>query len=157
LLLRSPRLAGAVLHAHRRALAQVLEGEPVPRTIVIVGGGLFPRSAILLRERWPAARIVVVDAEASHLTAADAWWPPGVERRVGRVLPGQPIDADLVVLPLALRGARRAFLQAPPAPRLLVHDWALARLGHGALVAWWLGKRVYLVSTARQAAVVLPA
>lgn len=145
LVLRSAWLQRRVLAAHRAALAQVLQGEAAPRTIGIVGGGLFPRSAILLRELYPQARICVFDVEAAHLRAAQAWLPPGVQARVQRLVPGQRLDVDLVVLPLALRGARRQFVQRPPAARVLVHDWAWHRLGDGRLVAWWLAKRVYLV------------
>lgn len=145
LVLRSAWLRRRVLAAHRAALAHVLRGEAAPSTIGIVGGGLFPRSAILLRELYPQARILVFDAEPAHLRAARAWLPLGVEECAQRLVAGQRLDVDLVVLPLALRGARRQFVQRPPAARLLVHDWAWHHLGDGRLVAWWLAKRVYLV------------
>ena len=137
-----------MLAAHRQALAALLQHEVSPRVVVIVGGGLYPRSALLMRELFPRARLIVLDAEASHLAMARPWLPQGAEVRVACLAPGDRLDADLVVLPLALRGSRRQFVRHPIAPRVLVHDWAWHRRGEGRLVAWWLCKRVYLVRCA---------
>ncbi len=145
LVLRWPRLRQRVLAAHRRALAAVLADVPEPARIVVVGGGLFPRSALLLRERWPRARLEVLDADAAHLRTARAHLPDGVGLRHGTFAAGDVLDADLVVLPLALRGARALAIAEPPAPLLLVHDWAWRRPDRGTIVAWWLFKRVYVV------------
>jgi hypothetical protein len=148
LVLRSPWLQQRVLAAHRRALADLLEQVPAPREVVVVGGGLWPRSALLLRELLPAARIVVLDADAAHLERARPFLPPGIVLRHGTFAPGEVLDADLVVLPLALRGDRAACAAAPSAPFVLMHDWLWQRRGEGRVVAWWLGKRLNLVRSA---------
>lgn len=153
LVLRWPWLRERVLAAHRRALASVLADLPAPARIVIVGGGLFPRSALLLRERWPRAAMQVLDANAAHVATARAWLPRDVGVRHGAFSAGHVLDADLVVLPLALRGSRAAVLAQPPAPLLLVHDWAWRRIGRGTIVAWWLCKRVHVVRSAAARAV----
>lgn len=155
-LLRWPWLQRPVLAAHRRALAAVLAGAPPPDRVVIVGGGLFPRTALLLRELLPQARLVVLDCDLEHLRVAAPWLPSGVRCEHGTFVAGQRLDADLVVLPLAFAGDRERALAAPPAPRVLVHDWwwRSPRPGRSAVVAWWLGKRVDLVEAAGAAAAV---
>jgi len=147
LVLRSAWLQRTVLAAHRRAISAVLATVPEPARVIVVGGGLFPRSAILLRERWPRAQIVVLDTERAHLELARPYLPQDVVLQHGTFHPGQRLEADLVVLPLALRGDRRLCESAPPCPLVLVHDWLWQRPGRGAVVAWWLCKRLYLVST----------
>lgn len=154
LLLRWPWLRARVLAAHRRALQRVLVDVPAPARIVVVGGGLFPRSALLLRERFPRAAITVLDQEPRHLAAARPLLPQDVVGVVGTFTPGERLDADLVVLPLALRGHKRAWRSAPPAPYVLVHDWLWCAPGRGARVAWWLGKRMHVVASRPQPAVV---
>lgn len=154
LLLRWPWLQACVLVAHRSALQRVLADVPTPARIVVVGGGLFPRSALLLRERFPRAAITVLDQEPRHLALARTMLPTDVACVVGTFTPGQRLDADLVVLPLALRGQKRAWRSAPPAPYVLVHDWLWCAPGRGARVAWWLGKRMHVVSSRLQSAVV---
>ncbi|HEX5050667.1 MAG TPA: fatty acid desaturase [Planctomycetota bacterium] len=157
LVLRRPWLRERVLAAHRRALRAVCRQLPSPRRVVIVGGGLFPRTAILLRELLPAAELVVLDENAQHLESARPWLPDGVVLQRGTFAAGQRLDADLVVLPLALRGDRAAIEAEPPAPWLLVHAWFWQRRGEGRVVAWWLGKRVYLVRAAAVLGGVQPA
>lgn len=118
-------------------------------SIAVVGGGLFPRTALALARVWPAALVTIVDADADHLErarrvlathrAADvtfihATWDPRVEHR-----------HDLVILPLALVGDRDAVYTAAGPPRL-VHDWLWRPRGRASVViAWWLCKRLNLV------------
>jgi hypothetical protein len=60
--------------------------------------------------------------------------------------PDSPSRADLIVVPLAYRGARRRFYEAPPAPRVAVHDWLWRRRGAvGCRVSLLLLKRLNLV------------
>jgi len=77
LALRSPTLQKFLLRAHEGAFRQLftraggLEGT-TPR-IAIVGGGLFPRTALVLRRILPRARLAIIDANLAHLNAARAW------------------------------------------------------------------------------------
>lgn len=143
--LRSRLLQRLVLATHRRALRALLAAQAVEfaavRSVVIVGGGLFPRSALLLAELLPHARLTVLDASPAHLRAAQTLLPPHVEVRCANFTPGETLACDLVVLPLALRGDRGLCYRQPAAPRVLVHDWCWHRAGVSALVPW-LGKRI---------------
>lgn len=160
LALASPPLQRALVASHARAIARLLpaltcpEGQPIdPRrddwSIAVIGGGLFPRTALALARVWPAARVTLVDADADHLeqarrhlaarhlpaTFVHATWDPHA-----------PSAHDLVVLPLALVGDRDAAYLTPGPPRL-VHDWLWRRRGvAGTPVAWWLIKRINLVA-----------
>jgi fatty acid desaturase len=77
LALRSAALQRFLLRAHERAFRRLLtraggiEGT-APR-VAIVGGGLFPRTALVLRRILPNARLTIIDANLAHLNAARAW------------------------------------------------------------------------------------
>jgi threonine dehydrogenase-like Zn-dependent dehydrogenase len=162
LALACPPLQRRLVAVHARALARLLPvlatcpaGQAtidLPRaawSIAVVGGGLFPRTALALARVWPAARVTIVDADADHLerarrvlathgagdvTLVHATWDPRASH-----------DHDLVILPLALVGDRDAVYTAAGAPRI-VHDWLWRPRGRAsAVVAWWLLKRVNLV------------
>jgi hypothetical protein len=159
--LRSRWLQRRVLAVHRRALAAVLAPLPAPARVAIVGGGLFPRSAILLRELLPRAEITVLEANPGHVELARGLMPARIRIECAEFRPGQRLPADLLVLPLALRGCRAACVRAPGAPVVLLHDWLWRRRGEGRIVAWWLLKRLVLVragpAAARARATGLPA
>jgi hypothetical protein len=119
---------------------------PPPNRIANVGGGLFPRTAQVLRELAPGAEIVVIDANRRHVDAAQrllgdtvrfehTWFSASDDVR----------EFDLVVIPLAFRGDRKAIYERPPAPAVLVHDWLWRRRGQGRCVSLALLKRVNLV------------
>lgn len=145
LVLRWPWLQARVLAAHRPALAALLQQVPEPTRVVIVGGGLFPRTAILLRELLPRAELRIVDGDAQHLAAARSLLPAGCALHHGTWPDATLSPADLVVLPLALRGDRALAVSAAQAPFVLAHEWAWQRRGEGRLIAWWLGKRLNLL------------
>lgn len=149
LVLRSPRLQRWVVARHAAALRRLaprLAGRPV-RRVLVVGGGLFPRTALALAEIWPAAQVTILDADAGHLAGARALLAArgrAVACVLGRYEPGQAVDADLVVVPLALVGDRAAVYAASGPPRL-IHDWIWRRRGvAGAAVSPWLLKRINL-------------
>lgn len=155
LVLASPALQRVVLAAHRAPLQALLAQCGELREVTVVGGGLFPRSAILLRELLPAARITVLERDASHGARARAFLPSGVRVVIGVYAPGMRLDADLVVLPLALRGARERCYAEPAAPWVIAHDWLWRPRGRSARVAPWLCKRMNLIergAVARRAA-----
>jgi hypothetical protein len=160
LVLPSPLLQRFVLRCHRRAFEKLLARGPsrparpeesgrrsqewLRHTVVIVGGGLFPRTALILRDLLPYARLIIVDSNAGNLAAARSFLGDAVEYRHAQYSPGHSTDGDLVVVPLCLDGDREALYRHPPTPTI-VHDWIWRRRGHGAVVSWLLLKRINLV------------
>ena len=154
LVLRSPLLQHAIIAAHDKAIRGLTADlNHTVRSIAIVGGGLFPRSAIVARRIWPAAAIKVIDADASHLELARPLLPVGVALEHRQFVPSHASNesnegedgVDLLIVPLAFVGARDAVYAQPSAPAVLIHDWIWRRRGRGAIVSWWLLKRINLV------------
>lgn len=142
LVLRSPWLQRVVLQRHRRAFLALLPQLGNVRSVTIVGGGLFPRTALILRELLPAAHLTIVDASARNLEKARAFLDGTVECRAGRY---EPHACDLTVIPLAFDGDRDAIYRHPPSTAVLIHDWIWRRRGTGAIVSILLLKRLNLV------------
>jgi hypothetical protein len=153
LVLRSRLLQHAVVAAHRRAFRRLLVGVGPIRSALIVGGGLFPRTAIVLRQLAPEADLLVVDANVSNLEVGrgvlerdDVWRSAGIRFECRRFTGSDESDRhDLIVVPLALDGDRNHLYEHPPARIVIVHDWCWRRRGEGRLVSWLLLKRLNLV------------
>ena len=145
LVLRLPRLQRFVLRTHRRAFQALLPQLQAIQRVTIVGGGLFPRTALILRELVPAARLTIVDSDARNLETARKLLDGNVEYRNERYVPGESRDCDLTVIPLCLDGERAAIYCSPPSPWVLVHDWIWRRRGTGAVVSAALLKRLNLI------------
>ena len=77
--LRSAWLQRFVLAAHERAFKTLLPRLPPVHRVTIVGGGLFPRSALILRRLLPDATLTIVDAEPEHLEIAARFLQGGIE------------------------------------------------------------------------------
>jgi hypothetical protein len=73
--------------------------------------------------------------------------PDAIRFVADRFDPAAPAPkVDLVVVPLAFRGDRRRFYEAPPAPLVAVHDWLWRRRGAtGRRISSLLLKRLNLV------------
>jgi Fatty acid desaturase len=151
LVCRSRFLQRFVLGVHEIALAKVLAMVPRPGRVFIVGGGLFPRTALVLHKLLPEARLTLVDARADRLERAKAWLNSDVEYVnefcTAANLPRLLRDADLVIVPLALRGHRSEFYHLPLVRQVLVHDWLWRPRGQSVVVSWLLLKRLNLVTT----------
>lgn len=152
LVLTSRALQRFVLAKHERALRRLLPQVPAVRRVGIVGGGLFPRTALILQRLLPEAELVIIDADAQSLATAQSFLGSNDPVVLGRTQfvhgfyePGSLPGLDLVVIPLSFRGDRSILYRRPPAPALLVHDWVWARQATGAVVSWWLLKRLNLV------------
>jgi hypothetical protein len=150
--LRSTHLQRYVVACHERAFRALLPALPEIQRVTIVGGGLFPRSALVLQRLLPAASLTIVDASAKNLDIAATFLDGAVtlchrtydvsaERRVH-----EPGDRTLVVLPLAFIGDRSRVYREPPAAFVLVHDWIWKRNVEGATISWLLLKRLNLVT-----------
>ena len=159
LVLRSPRLQRFVLTAHERAFRRVLADAGVIDDVLVVGGGLFPRTALILRRLLPDSSITVLDANAGHLAIARPWLDSSIALVHNRFEANVDLRADLVVIPLSFAGDRRLVYAHPPARIVIVHDWIWARRGAraGATVSWLLLKRLNLVDGSRELAASRPA
>ncbi len=145
LVVRSPRLQRFVLRSHRRAYRALLPQLAHVRRVTIVGGGLFPRTALILRELLPEARLTIVDSSRRNLETARAFLGGGVEYCEKRYEVGESLDCELTVIPLCLDGDRQAVYRHPPSPAVLVHDWIWRRHRPGVVVSAALLKRLNLI------------
>ncbi len=146
LVLRFPRLQRWVVRRHERAFRKLLSGSGAVRSVGIVGGGLFPRTALILERLLPEARLVVIDASAENIDQAKEFAAGGVRFIQEFYDPGRHGGFDLLVVPLSFRGDRDAFYHAPPAPCVLVHEWLWRKRGRSAVVSLLLLKRLNRVS-----------
>ena len=151
LVLRSLWLQRWVVRSHAQALEKLLAGQPTAGEIAIVGGGLFPRSAIVLRRLLPRARITIVDANEAHLDRARSLLrDDSIEFVHARFDPKSSeselnLQCELLVIPLSFNGDRSALYRQPPAPTVIVHDWIWRRRGTSRIVSSLLLKRINLV------------
>jgi hypothetical protein len=150
LVLRSRVLQRFVLRTHARAFRGPVEALPPVERIAIVGGGLFPRTALILQELLPAARLTVIDANRANLNEARALLGalPGagnIEFVHARYPESDSGAYDLVVIPLSFDGDRGAIYARPPAPAVIVHDWIWRKRGASRIVSIALLKRINLV------------
>jgi hypothetical protein len=157
IVLRSPMLQRFVLATHARALRSVLRSVPPVARVTIVGGGLFPRTALILRQLLPEATLTIVDDKREHIEIARAFLDESAclaeaetRRRVAfrheLFDPRAPDDAELLVIPLAFIGDRGSLYRRSPAPWTIVHDWIWNRQASGVPVSLWLLKRLNLVA-----------
>src|SRR4029453_15786284 len=102
--LRSPRLQRYVLASHERAFRALLPAIPPVRRITIVGGGLFPRTALILGKLRPEATLTIVDAKREHLAMAQSFLSGQVELREQFFDPRTDDGGDLIVIPLSFIG-----------------------------------------------------
>jgi hypothetical protein len=113
----------------------------------IVGGGLFPRTALILEKLLPRSRLVIIDQDAAHLEIARKLVGERVEFVHATFDASKRAPYDLVILPLSFRGDRGAAYRNPPAPAVLVHDWLWQRRGRGTVVSILLLKRLNLCTS----------
>lgn len=148
LVLRSRLLQWFLLRTHENALKKLIPHLHAPGTVTIVGGGMFPRSALLLRKLLPHAAIRIMDADPEHLEMAKPFLREGEIQLQAALFESDhasPCEADLLVIPLSFRGRRDTIYRNPPARAVLVHDWIWNKRGKSAIVSVFLLKRLNLV------------
>ena len=145
MVLRSKVLQSFLLRTHGKALRKLLVELPLPKTIAIVGGGMFPRTALLMRHLFPAATIRIIDSNREHLEIAKPFLSDDIHFEHANFLCENSDDSDLLVIPLSFQGCREAAYRNPPARAILVHDWIWNRHGRSAIVSLLLLKRLNLI------------
>jgi hypothetical protein len=142
---RSPALQRFVLRRHEQAFRQLLPRLGDVRRVLIVGGGLFPRTALILRRLLPDAELTIVDVSSGNLEMARPLLDERTQFVHASYDPARHADADLVVVPLAFRGDRGSVYRVPSARHVVVHDWIWSRRPVSARVSWLLLKRLNLI------------
>jgi hypothetical protein len=142
LVLCLPILQRFVLKRHEAAMRRLLADLPPVRRVGIVGGGLFPRTAMILRRLLPDASLALIDLSARNLAIARPFVVGEVEFIHERFEPTTACDFDLLVVPLAFSGDRTAIYRRPPAEAVFVHDWIWQPRGKSVVVSWLLLKRL---------------
>jgi hypothetical protein len=143
IVLRLPCLQRWVVDIHARAFQELLAGEIPPRDVAIVGGGLFPRTALVLRGLLPDARLTIIDANQANLERARAFLEDDTVGFVHAQFAHFP--CDLLVFPLSYVGDRSTVYDHPAARSVLVHDWIWRKRGTSRIVSLLLLKRLNLV------------
>jgi hypothetical protein len=151
LVLVSPRLRRLIVDVHERAFRRLLVDMRAVKTVTIVGGGLFPRTALVLQRLLPDATLTIVDANAAHLDVARSFLGDTVALRREVFNPGRPVNADLVIAPLAYIGDRRRLYDLSGIRYVVVHDWIWSRHGRSVIVSCFLLKRINLVCRSEEA------
>jgi hypothetical protein len=141
--LHSRTLQQFVLKRHEKAFKRLLSQLPPPKEVGIVGGGLFPRTLMVLQRLVPQARLVVIDRSAANIQTAQTF--VNGEFVNAFYEPSQMNGFDLLVVPLSFLGDRETIYRRPPAPAVLVHDWIWRKRGTGTVVSLLLLKRLNLV------------
>jgi hypothetical protein len=146
LALHSATLQRFVLDRHERAFRRLLKCVAEPQRVAIVGGALFPRTALLLGKLLPRADLVVIDADAEHIRLARPLAPRNVEFTCDWYDSALHSRFDLVVIPLGFVGDRADLYRRPPARSVMIHDWIWRRRGTSVVVSVLLLKRLNLVT-----------
>lgn len=145
LVLCSPALQRFVVRQHERAIRALLPALGGVRHAGIVGGGMFPRTALILQQLLPHVRLTIIDASEENLRSARPFVGRAVEfiHAFHDTLP--QAEVDLMVIPLAFIGDRSTIYHRPPAPLVLVHDWLWRPRGESVVVSPFLLKRLNLI------------
>jgi hypothetical protein len=147
--LRSKRLQCFVLARHRAAFEALLREEDRSglRNVAIVGGGLFPRTALVLQKILPDCALTVVEENPDHIAIARCWLNDRVEYVLAHYDEKFSRRFDAVVIPLAFHGVRAAVCANHAGTTFFVHDWIWRRAPASEVVSWLLLKRLNRIDT----------
>jgi hypothetical protein len=147
--LHSKRLQSFVVARHRAAFESLLRQEERAgvRSVAIVGGGLFPRTALVLQKVLPHCALTVVEENPAHIAMARRCLAHGVEYVLAHYDEKFPRRFDAVVIPLAFRGVRAEVCATRTGTTFFVHDWIWRRERTSEVVSWLLLKRLNRIDT----------
>jgi len=144
--LRSKILQWFLIAAHKRAFRKLLPMMGPLRSVGIVGGGIFPRTALILQQLLPEAKLTVIDADVNSIRLAQTFPLDNVQFVNEWYDPARHNGFDLLIIPLSLVGDRAVFHQHRIRPHVIVHEWIWNRHEKSAIVSILLLKRLNLFS-----------
>ena len=141
-----------MVKSHQRAIEKVLATvELKPQRIGIVGGGLFPRTALVMSKLFPNAELTIIDGDEKNvgrarlLLAARDLKNPTIHYKIRPFRQEMDDGYDLLIAPLAFVGDRRELNAVSKSSALLTHDWIWHNRGQRRqTVSWLLLKQVSL-------------
>lgn len=146
LALRSNVLQRFMLRTHARAFRRILSLMPTVERVGIIGGGLFPRTAMVVRELLPSAGITIIEGDRANLERARMLLDSSDIEYVHAWYPDVDVSPyDLLIVPLSFTGDRSAVYAHPPAPAVIMHDWIWRKRGRSSVVSVALLKRINLI------------
>src|ERR1043166_661952 len=142
--LHSKLLQRFVLSRHRNAFESLLKHDERSKlkSIAIVGGGLFPRTALVLQELLPQCALTIIEEKPVHMMIARRWIGDGIECVAAHYDGTFARRFDAVVIPLAFHGDREEVCAKSTARTLFVHDWIWRRRKKSQVISWLLLKRL---------------
>jgi hypothetical protein len=148
---RSPMLQHWVVRTHERAVRKLTAGLPAPKRVTIVGGALFPRTALVVHALWPAAEVTIIDSSSKHLDLCRAWLRGDETLSCAHVRADSIPEADIIFVPLAFDQDKQPLYKTPKHGSVIVHDWIWNRATGGrivrsAIASVFLLKRLNLVT-----------
>jgi hypothetical protein len=115
------------------------------RSVEIVGGGMFPRTALLLEKLIPEAAVTIIDGNPRSIESAKAFLTDRTRFVNAFFDAAHKTEADLLVIPLSYIGDRPALYTNPAARNVLIHDWIWQKRHESVVVSVWLLKRMNLI------------
>lgn len=145
MVLRQRFLQWFLLRTHAKAIHRLIPYFPAIQSALIIGGGMYPRTAILLKSFLPNTKVRILDSKSEHLAMARPFLDDDAGMEQAHYGPNFPVETDLLVVPLSFNGSRQEIYRNPPAPAVLVHDWIWRKRGRSAIVSLLLLKRMNLI------------
>ena len=72
IIMNIPFLRDWILYTHESAIRQLFSSEEqAPQRIVVIGGGIFPRTAIIMKKLFPESQIIIQDMNEGSLKLAE--------------------------------------------------------------------------------------
>ena len=150
LVTRWPILQRWVTATHERAIRKLTAKIRAPETVVIIGGGLFPRTALVVHSIWPAAAITIIDSNPRHLEICRRWLRGDETLRCERVSGDSLPEADLIFVPLAFDQDKDPIYTSKQSRCIILHDWlwnaGTCDVVESAITSVFLVKRLNLIA-----------
>jgi hypothetical protein len=147
---RFPFLQRGMTVTHEKAVRKLVEDRRPPKHVVIIGGGLFPRTALVVHAIWPAAAVTIIDSNPRHLAMCRRWLRGDEILVCKRVSSDSLPEADMVFVPLAFDQDKGAIYECSEQQCVVLHDWVwntrADRVARSTIPSIFLFKRLNLLA-----------